>query len=92
MNKSIFVHINNFKQNMILEKLSKIELEAMKTIANRQKTIKTIHTFKKLLMQIDFSSEVIPIENSEKLKELFTSLKNKELNTDEKIIIKEILK
>ena len=46
--------------------------------------------FKELLKQIDFSSEIIPFQDYEKLKSLFTSLKGKPLSQSEITLIEEI--
>jgi len=75
---------------MILEKLSKLELEAIKTIAKKKKKIQTIQDIKELLDQIDFDSEVIPLENEKKINELLTSLKGKHLSESEKLLVHEI--
>ena len=75
---------------MILDKLSKLEMEAIKTIAEKEKKIQTIQDVKELLDQIDFSSEVIPTENSKRLKNLLSTLKGKQLSESEKKLIEEI--
>ena len=77
---------------MILNKLSKLELEAIKTIAEKEKKIQTIHDIKDLLDQIDFSAEVIPTENSKKIEELLISLKGKQLSELEKQLVLDIQK
>ena len=76
---------------MVLEKLSKLELEAIKTIAKEENKIETIHSIKKLLDQIDFSAEVIPFENSKKVEELFISLKGKQLSKCESKLVEELI-
>ena len=75
---------------MILDKLSKLEMEAIKTIAEKEKKIQTIQDVKELLDQIDFDSEVIPMENKEKMEELLISLKGKHLSESEKLLVHEI--
>ncbi|MCF6298000.1 MAG: hypothetical protein L3J08_08465 [Flavobacteriaceae bacterium] len=75
---------------MILEKLLIIELEATKAIADKQKEINTINAVKELLNQIDFSSEVVPLGNNEKLKNLLSALKGKQLSESEIQLIKKI--
>ena len=77
---------------MILEKLVKIELEAKSNIDNEYKRIETIRGFKELLNQIDFSSEIVPIEDSERLTNIMTYLKGKQLNGCESNLVKEIIK
>ena len=75
---------------MILDKLSKLELEAIKTIAEKEKKMDTINSIKELLNKIDFSSEVVPVGNSERLKNLLSTLKGKELSESEIQLVKEL--
>ena len=49
---------------MILEKLSKMEMETAKVITDEQKKMDAIKTVKELLNQIDLSVEVIPEGNA----------------------------
>ena len=53
--------------------------------------IETIIEFKELLNQIDFSTEVVPIEDNEKLTNLLTSLKGKQLSSIETKLVEEIV-
>lgn len=76
---------------MILEKLSKIKLEAENKIKNEYRKIETVRNFKKLLNQIDFSSEVVSTEDTGSLKKLLISLKGKELNEIENMLVEEII-
>jgi len=76
---------------MILEKLSKIKLEAVNKINGEYRKIETVRNFKKLLNQIDFSSEVVPTEDTGRLKKLLISLKGKELNEIENMLVEEII-
>jgi len=76
---------------MILNKLLKLEMEAIKTIAEKEKKIQTIQDIKELLDQIDFDSEVIPMENKEKMEELLISLKGKHLTISESQLVNEII-
>lgn len=76
---------------MIIEKLSKIEAAAKYNIYNEYRKIETITGFKELLNQIDFSTEVVPIEDNEKLTNLLTSLKGKQLSSIETKLVKEIV-
>jgi len=76
---------------MIIEKLSKIEATAKYNIYSEYRKIETIMEFKELLNQIDFSSEVVPIEDSERLTNLLTSLKGKQLSSIETKLVEEIV-
>jgi len=76
---------------MIIEKLSKVEVEAKYKINSEYRKIETIRGLKTLLNQIDFSSEVVPVEDSKRLKKLLISLKGKELNEIENMLIEEIV-
>jgi len=77
---------------MIVEKLSQIEVEAKYNINSEYRKIETISGIKRLLNQIDFSSEIVPIEDSERLTNIMTYLKGKQLNGCESNLVKEIIK
>lgn len=77
---------------MIHQKISKIKLSATFKIDEEVNRLVAANTIQELLKQIDFSSEVIPMNDSEKLIKLFTSLKESELNKNEIQLIKEITK
>ena len=70
---------------MILEKLSNIEKETEKRIDKAYLRMASIRSLKELLNQVDFSTEFIPMENPEKLKELLVSLKGKKLGLTKNI-------
>ena len=76
---------------MIIEKLSKIELLSEHNINNEYRKIAAIRFVKELLNQVDFTSELIPMENYEKLTELLVSLKGKELSKCETRIVVEVV-
>jgi hypothetical protein len=76
---------------MIIEKLSKIEVTSKYKINSEYRKIETVRIFRELLHEIDFSSEEIPLEDIEKLTELLTFLKGKELNKCETNLIKELI-
>ena len=75
---------------MIIKKLSKIEVASKYNINSEYRKIEAIRVFRELLKQIDFSSEIVPIENNEKLTEMLTSLKGKRLSGCETKLIEEI--
>lgn len=76
---------------MILTKLMIVEFNAENEPIQNSNKIKAIHSIKNLLSQIDFSAEVVPMENEKKLGKLLRSLKKGRLNTDEKKLIKELV-
>jgi hypothetical protein len=58
---------------------------------NDQMKLEAIRGIKKLLMQIDFNSEVVPTESYSKLKELLESLKGSLLTENEIKLINELI-
>lgn len=76
---------------MIIEKLSKIEVASKYKINSEYRKIETVRTFRYLFDEIDFSSEEVPYEDIEKLTELLTFLKGKELNKCETNLVKELI-
>ena len=77
---------------MIIEKLSKIEVEAKYKINSEYRKIETVKVFKELLNQIDFTAEVVPVEDSERLTKVLTSLKGKQLTGCEAKLVEEIIR
>jgi hypothetical protein len=77
--------------DMILEKLTKIEVAVKYNINSEYRKIETIRGLKELLNQIDFSSEIVPADDSERLTKVLTSLKGKELNRCESQLIEELI-
>jgi len=75
---------------MILKKLSTIKSSSENIIDNETNRIKTAISIEQLLKQIDFTSEIVPTNDSEKLKKLFTSLKGEKLTNSEHKLIEEI--
>lgn len=76
---------------MIIDELSKIELASKFRINSEYRKLDTLRILKELLNQIDLSSEIVPFEDYEKLNELFTSLKGKQLSKCEINLIEEIV-
>jgi len=70
--------ISAIKQSINIDK----EIEIQK--------LETITTIEKLLSEIDFSSEEVPINDVEKLTNLLSLLKEEELNIKEIALVKEI--
>jgi hypothetical protein len=57
---------------------------------NYEKRLEAIHTIERILEEIDFSSEVVPTQDLEKLKSLLTNLKGNSLTANELEIVNEI--
>jgi len=76
---------------MIIEKLSKIEVASKYKINSEYRKIETVRSFIELLNNIDFSSEVVPLEDFEKLTNLLTFLKGDKLNKCEMTLAKELI-
>ena len=77
---------------MILEKLSKIEIKANNNINREYRKIQTLRGIENLLNQIDFSSEVVPINDDKRLIKVLASLKGKQLNKCEIKLVEEIIR
>lgn len=52
--------------------------------------LKAIKEIKRLLSKIDFNAEVVPMDNSIKLKELLISLKGSPLTKEESELVEEL--
>jgi len=75
---------------MILKTISIIKHTSKINIQNEVEKLETITTIEKLLNEIDFSSEEVPMNDVEKLTTLLSLLKEGELNTNEIALVKEI--
>jgi len=75
---------------MILENLSMAEKTVKENIKLNVRILESIRSIRKLLRQIDFSSEVVPIEDKEKLQRLLISLKGDSLTRDELALVEEL--
>ena len=76
---------------MIQTKLLIIEYNTVNSPEQNQNKLKSIRGVRNLLMQIDFISETVPMDNIEKLKELLTSLKGEVLTKEESCIAEELI-
>ncbi len=76
---------------MIQTKLLIIEYNTVNNQEQNPLKLKTIRGLRNLLMLIDFISETVPLDNSEKLKELLTSLKGETLTEEESSIAEELI-
>jgi hypothetical protein len=77
---------------MIQSKILFIENELEKKPIENKDMLETVRSLKELLTQIDFKAEFIPTENIKRLNCLFESLKDDTLTSQEKAIIKKIVK
>ena len=75
---------------MILENLLMAEKTVKENIKLNLRMLESIKSIRKLLRQIDFSSEVLPIEDKEKLQRLLISLKGDSLTRDEVALVDEL--
>lgn len=72
---------------MIIEKICVLEYGMM----NNSLKWEAIKQLKEAVKQIDFNSEVIPLNNYNRLVKIFESLLNRRLNQDEKTIIEYLI-
>lgn len=75
---------------MILKTISIIKQNSNVNIQNEVEKLETIATIEKLLNEVDFTAEVVPTHNVERLTNLLSSLKEEKLNTKEIALVKEI--
>lgn len=75
---------------MILEKLLQSENTAKQTIKENVRKLAAIRSVRKLLEKIDFSSEVVPDDDRDKLNKLLQSLKGSILDKAELDLVEEI--
>jgi hypothetical protein len=75
---------------MIQKIISSIKENSTLKIENEVQRLDAISTIEDLLIQIDFTAETVPTNDTEKLQKLLTSLKGQNLNNKEIEIIKDI--
>jgi len=75
---------------MITASISNIKLSTCYNINREIIKLNAIKSIEGLIRTIDFSAEIVPIEDFVKLQKLITSLKGEELTLTEIEIIKEI--
>jgi len=76
---------------MIQTKLLLLEYSVIKSPTVIKWKLKTIRTIRDLIAQIDFNTEMVPVDNVEKLRDLLTSLKGNKLSEDEMKLVKELV-
>ena len=77
---------------MIRAKLLLLQFDTLNMEPKNEKKLNAILDLKKLLKQINFNVEVVPIEDEVRLLNFFSSLKNKPLSIEEKRLIQELVK
>ncbi|WP_417856452.1 hypothetical protein [Xanthomarina gelatinilytica] len=77
---------------MIHSKFLFLEQELKKDSLKNRDSLTALYALKSLLGQIDFTAEVIPLENVKRLIKIFESLKNESLTKKEKIIVRQLVK
>ncbi len=75
---------------MIRAKLLLIQFDTQNKERKDEKKLKTISELRRLLRQIDFNTEAVPLEDEGRLLKLFSSLKRNPLSIQEKVLIKEL--
>jgi len=75
---------------MILKTISIIKHTSKINIQNEVEKLETITTIEKLLNEVDFTAEVVPTNDADKLTNLISSLKEDELNKKEIALVEEI--
>ena len=64
---------------MILKKLAQLETE----LISSDESLEAVNSIKLLLNEVDFSAELIPLENTEKFKKLLIFIKGSDLAPNE---------
>ncbi len=76
---------------MIRAKLLLIQIDTLNKEQKDEKKLNTILDLKKLLRQIDFNVETVPLEDEDRLLNFFSSLKNNPLSIEEKELVNELV-
>jgi pantothenate synthetase len=76
---------------MIRAKILFIEHELVRNPSKNEEMLNAIESVKKMLKQIDFKVEVVPLENTKSVCKLLESLKNEPLTNKEKLIAKKLV-
>lgn len=76
---------------MILERLKTIEKDASEKVEFHKGRLSAVKNLEKYLQEIDCRYEVVLTRDRNKLKELFVSLKEDSLSSDEEELIEEII-
>ncbi|MFL0352211.1 hypothetical protein [Xanthomarina sp. GH4-25] len=77
---------------MIQTKILFIEQDVERNSPENSELLVAVRSIKKLLNQIDFQAEVVPLESTKKLSNLLESLKNEPLSNSERLLVKKLVK
>ena len=77
---------------MIIEKLIHAVNDIQLRMEKENKRLGAIQSIRKLLTEIDFTAEVVPVEDEDQLNRLLVSLKGEPLAENEIDLINEIVK
>ncbi len=77
--------------DLILTRLLLIEYATINSKDRSYQKLKVIREIRNTLLQIDFMSEIVPLENVNKLSSLLTSLKGSRLTRDELSLVEELV-
>lgn len=77
---------------MVRSKILFLEQELNRKPIRNKELLEAVNNLKVLLKQIDFTAEVVPVENRKRVLSLFTSLKDEPLTKKEHLVITRLLK
>lgn len=77
--------------DLILTRLLLIEYATINSKDRSYQKLKVIREIRNTLLQIDFMSEIVPLENVNKLSSLLMSLKGSKLTRDELSLVEELV-
>lgn len=77
--------------DLILTRLLLIEYATINSKDRSYQKLKVIREIRNTLLQIDFMSEIVPLENVNKLSSLLMSLKGSRLTRDELSLVEELV-
>lgn len=75
---------------MIFQQLFTTELRLKRERDEKEQNLQALENIKRYLSQLDYSVEVVPDDNWERLSSLLESLKEAELTTEERTILRSI--
>ena len=77
--------------DLILTRLLLIEYATINSRDRNYQKLKVIREIRNTLLQVDFMSEIVPLENVNKLSSLLMSLKGSRLTEDELSLVEELV-
>ncbi len=76
---------------MIIDRMLALTHDIQFRVKQEERRLEAIASIRKILSDIDFSSEVIPCDDSDRLTKTLESLKGDMLGQDEKNVVNEIV-